>query len=61
MGQKSQLWWDIPAQDSLELLTKILRSRGDSFYKRLQEMSSMLGVENLLNVQIRKLSLGERE
>ena len=60
MGQKSQLWWDIPAQDSLELLQKYYEVEETVFHKRLQEMSSMLGVENLLNVQIRKLSLGER-
>lgn len=60
MGQKSQLWWDIPAQDSLELLQKYYEVEESVFKSRLQEMSSMLGVENLLNVQIRKLSLGER-
>ena len=60
MGQKSQLWWDIPALDSLELLQKYYEVPEEKFKARLQMMSEMLGVTELLHVQIRKLSLGER-
>jgi ABC-2 type transport system ATP-binding protein len=60
MGQKSQLWWDIPAQDSLELLQKYYEVPEKKFKQRLTMMSEMLGVVDLLHVQIRKLSLGER-
>ncbi len=60
MGQKSQLWWDIPAMDSLELLQKYYEIDFFDFKKRVKKMSELLQVEQLLNIQIRKLSLGER-
>ncbi len=60
MGQKSQLWWDIPAMDSFELLQRFYEIPTPAFKERIERMSSMLNVEDLLQVQIRKLSLGER-
>lgn len=60
MGQKSQLWWDIPAMDSLELLQKYYEIDRSSFNQKVKKMSSLLQVDHLLNIQIRKLSLGER-
>ena len=60
MGQKSQLWWDIPAMDSLELLQKYYEVDRQDFNKKVKKMSELLQVDHLLNVQIRKLSLGER-
>lgn len=60
MGQKSQLWWDIPAMDSFELLQRFYEIPTAQFKERIERMSSMLAVEDLLQVQIRKLSLGER-
>jgi len=60
MGQKSQLWWDIPAMDSLELLQRYYEIDGQSFQKKVKKMSELLQVDHLLKVQIRKLSLGER-
>lgn len=60
MGQKNQLWWDLPAIDSMNL-SKQIYGIGDIEYKhRLDEMTHLLGVEELLNIQIRRLSLGER-
>ena len=60
MGQKSQLWWDIPAMDSLELLQKYYEISSKDFVNRVEEMASLLNVKELLQIQIRKLSLGER-
>lgn len=60
MGQKSQLWWDIPAMDSFELLQRYYEIPHRDFKKRLDELSSLLAVEKLLKVHVRKLSLGER-
>ncbi len=60
MGQKSQLWWDIPAMDSLRLLKAYYEVEEKDFKQRVEELSSFLEVKNLLHVQIRKLSLGER-
>ncbi len=60
MGQKSQLWWDIPAMDSFLLLQKYYEIPHADFKRRLNELSSLLEVEPLLKVHVRKLSLGER-
>lgn len=60
MGQKSQLWWDIPAMDSFLLLQRYYEIPDRDFRHRLGELSELLDVKKLLNVHIRKLSLGER-
>jgi len=60
MGQKSQLWWDIPAMDSLRLLKAYYEVNDQDFQQRVGELSEILEVGNLLHVQVRKLSLGER-
>ena len=60
MGQKSQLWWDIPAMDSFLLLQKYYEIPEADFRRRLGSLCELLGVEKLLKVHVRKLSLGER-
>jgi ABC-2 type transport system ATP-binding protein len=60
MGQRSQLWWDIPAIDSFRLLKEIYAIERQSFERRLREHAERLGVEDRLTVQLRQLSLGER-
>lgn len=60
MGQKSQLWWDIPAMDSFHLLKSYYEISTPSFNERMAELSELLGVKHLLNVHVRRLSLGER-
>lgn len=60
MGQKNQLWWDLPAVESL-YLNKCIYKIDDTEYKRsLDELSELLNVRELLNIQVRRLSLGER-
>lgn len=60
MGQKNQLWWDLPACDSF-YLNKCIFDIEDHAYKRtIEELSELLEVKELMNVQIRRLSLGER-
>lgn len=60
MGQKNQLWWDLPAVESI-YLNKCIYDVPDELYRRsLAELSEMLDVRELLNVQVRRLSLGER-
>jgi ABC-2 type transport system ATP-binding protein len=60
MGQKNQLWWDLPAIDSF-LLNKEIYDIKDATYKRtLNELTELLEVNDILNVQVRKLSLGQR-
>lgn len=60
MGQKSQLWWDIPAMDSFLLLQKYYEVSDEDFKERIDKMSNLLGVTDLLHIHVRKLSLGER-
>jgi ABC-2 type transport system ATP-binding protein len=60
LGQKNQLWWDLPARESLELNAKIYGIPLDSFERTVSEMTEMLNVREKLNVQVRELSLGER-
>jgi ABC-2 type transport system ATP-binding protein len=60
LGQKNQLWWDLPARESLELNAKIYGIPRDSFERTVSEMTEMLNVREKLNVQVRELSLGER-
>ena len=60
LGQKNQLWWDLPARESLELNAKIYGIPNDRFKKTVGELTELLGVQNKLNVNVRELSLGER-
>ena len=60
LGQKNQLWWDLPARESLELNAKIYGIPKDQFEKTVGEMTVLLGVQGKLNVSVRELSLGER-
>jgi viologen exporter family transport system ATP-binding protein len=60
LGQKNQLWWDLPARESLELNAKIYGIPPDNFERTVAEMSEMLSVRDKLNVSVRELSLGER-
>jgi ABC-2 type transport system ATP-binding protein len=60
LGQKNQLWWDLPARESLELNSKIYGITPLDFRKTVAEMAELLGVESKLNVMVRELSLGER-
>ncbi|MEO0250997.1 MAG: ATP-binding cassette domain-containing protein [candidate division WOR-3 bacterium] len=60
MGQKTQLWWDLPAMDSFLLLKKIYEIPDREFQREVDELSDLLNVKGLLKVPLRKLSLGER-
>ena len=60
MGQKNQLWWDLPAQESFRLHKEIYRIPHDDFDKRMDELTEMLEVQKLIGQPVRELSLGER-
>lgn len=60
MGQKNQLWWDLPAQESFRLHEKIYRIDSNSFQRTCDELTEMLEVKHLLSQPVRELSLGER-
>jgi ABC-2 type transport system ATP-binding protein len=60
MGQKAQLWWDLPLYDSLLLQRDIYEMKHDDFNKNLNELAELLGLSPFLKIQVRKLSLGQR-
>src|SRR5450432_330829 len=60
LGQKNQLWWDLPARESLELNARIYGIAREVFEKTVDELTSLLTVKEKLNVMVRELSLGER-
>jgi len=60
MGQKNQLWWDLPAIESFNLNREIYEVPAKQYKKILDEMVQLLEVEDILKVQVRKLSLGQR-
>jgi ABC-2 type transport system ATP-binding protein len=60
LGQKNQLWWDLPARDSLELNAKIYGLTPAEFERTVAELGELLGVRDKLATAVRELSLGER-
>ena len=59
-GQRSNLSWDLPIIDSYELLKEIYNVSNDDYKQRLQKITKILGLEELLNVPTRQMSLGQR-
>jgi ABC-2 type transport system ATP-binding protein len=60
LGQKNQLWWDLPAMESFHLLKAIYGLETKAWQATLDELVALLQVGPKLNVQVRELSLGER-
>jgi len=60
LGQKNQLWWDISPVDSYALLARIYDLDVKKARLRVQELAEMLQCTQVLNTQLRRLSLGER-
>ena len=60
LGQKNQLWWDLPAQESFLLLRHIYGIPAQQYQTTLDELVDLLDVRAKLNVMVRELSLGER-
>lgn len=60
MGQKNQLWWDLPPSDSFLLNKEIYGIPTARYNKVLDELVDLLDVADVLDTQVRKLSLGQR-
>jgi ABC-2 type transport system ATP-binding protein len=60
MGQKNQLWWDLPAIESFILNKEIYEIPQVQFKRTLDELVRLLEVEDILKIQVRNLSLGQR-
>ena len=59
-GQRSQLLWDLPVIDTFNLFSKIYEIPIHIYKTRLKELVNYVGIDNLLNIPVRKLSLGQR-
>lgn len=60
MGQKNQLWWDLPAAETFLLNKEIYEIPDKEYQRSVGELTEMLDVGDIVNVSVRKLSLGER-
>ena len=60
MGQKNQLWWDLPARESILLNKEIYEIPDGEFDRTLGELSDLLEIGDILDFPVRKLSLGQR-
>jgi ABC-2 type transport system ATP-binding protein len=60
MGQKNQLWWDLPATDTFLLNKDIYKIPNDQYQAILEELTELLDVRDILSTPVRKLSLGQR-
>jgi len=59
-GQRSQLWWDLPARESFRILRDIYEVRPADFAARLRELDELLGLSAYWDTRVRHLSLGQR-
>jgi len=60
MGQKNQLWWDLPPIETFLLNKEIYEVPDEQYQRTLNELVKLLEVEEILKIQVRKLSLGQR-
>ncbi|MCP5004225.1 MAG: ATP-binding cassette domain-containing protein, partial [Planctomycetes bacterium] len=59
-GQRTQLWWDLPVRESFEMLKVIFRVPKPEFLHQMKRLERALDLKPLLNMPVRKLSLGQR-
>ena len=59
-GQRSQLAWDIPAEDTFDLLKDIYNIKDNEYQKRKKELVQLLDIEDVIKKPVRSLSLGQR-
>ena len=59
-GQRSQLWWDIPCEDTFDLLKDIYEIDDEEYIRTKEELIRELNLEDIITVPVRQLSLGQR-
>lgn len=59
-GQKSQLWWDIPACDTFDLLKDMYDLTDDEYQEAKVNLIKKLNLQDIMNIPVRQLSLGQR-
>ena len=59
-GQKTQLWWDLPVIESFRLIKKMYKIPENEYRKNLKKFTEILDLEDLLEKQVKNLSLGQK-
>jgi len=59
-GQRSQLWWDIPAEDTFDLLKDIYEIPEKEYLETKEDLIKKLNLQDIINIPVRQLSLGQR-
>lgn len=59
-GQRSQLWWDIPAEDTFDLLCEMYKLDKNEYQKTKEELVEKLNLKEIIKMPVRQLSLGQR-
>lgn len=59
-GQRSQLWWDIPAEDTFDLLKDVYDINEEEYHRTKNDLIEKLNLKDIINVPVRQLSLGQR-
>ena len=59
-GQKTQLWWDLPVIESFDLIKKMYRIPEDEYKENLKKFTEILELDDLLDKQVKNLSLGQK-
>ncbi|MBY0012812.1 ABC transporter ATP-binding protein [Paenibacillus typhae] len=59
-GQRTQLWWDIPVVESLELMKRLYNIPDEQYKKNISKFSEILDLSDFINTPVRQLSLGQR-
>ncbi len=59
-GQKTQLWWDLPVIESFRLIKKLYEIPEGEYRQNLKTFTEILDLEDLLEKQVKNLSLGQK-
>jgi len=59
-GQRSQLWWDLPIEDTYKMLAHMYKVPTSTYKERIQFLSTLLGLDEFWDQPVRQLSLGQR-
>jgi ABC-2 type transport system ATP-binding protein len=59
-GQRTQLWWDLPVEESFDLIRSIYKIEQKKFDRKMEEFNELLGLKEFSKQQARKISLGQR-
>ena len=59
-GQRSQLWWDLPPEDTFQVLKRVYKIPETVYQENLQKYAEILGAQDFLRQPVRQLSLGQR-